>query len=157
MSDEVDDRKATTLVPRRANQPDQAGGCTTPVPGRSPVSPLSALSRRPSENAGENPGIDAPFARNASTAASAITCKHCGASVSLDRLAFRERLLEVVRELGSEAELERRAGLPVASLCHYTRKQSSEPSRPHLVRIALAAEVSIGWLAAGIGPKRASE
>lgn len=74
-----------------------------------------------------------------------------------DRLAFRGRLLEVVRQVGSEAELERRAGLPAATITHYTRSRPSEPSRAYLVKIALAAGVSIAWLAAGLGPKKVSE
>ncbi len=69
--------------------------------------------------------------------------------------AFRERLRELTRDVGSEAELERRAGLPLGLVSHYTRThRPSDPSRSNVVRLALAGGVSIAWLAAGIGPKR---
>lgn len=72
-----------------------------------------------------------------------------------ERNAFRERLREVTRDIGTEAELERRAGMSVGTVSHYTRMhRPSDPSRAHLVRLALAAGVSVSWLAAGIGPKR---
>ncbi len=71
--------------------------------------------------------------------------------------AFRQRLRELIREIGTEAELERRAGLPLGLVSHYTRThRPSDPSRSNVVKLALAGGVSIAWLAAGIGPKRSA-
>ena len=72
-------------------------------------------------------------------------------TLSSDLLAF----LELIREAGSEAKLERRASLHTGTLSHYSRSlRPSEPSRHHLVAIADAAGVRLAWLAAGKGSKR---
>jgi transcriptional regulator with XRE-family HTH domain len=76
--------------------------------------------------------------------------------LTADAVAFRDRVLELIEEAGSEAELERRAGLPVSTLSHYSRAKPSEPTRPYLIAIATAMKVHLDWLCAGRGPKRSS-
>jgi transcriptional regulator with XRE-family HTH domain len=76
--------------------------------------------------------------------------------LTADAMAFRDRVLELIDEAGSEAELERRAGLPASTLSHYSRAKPSEPTRPYLIAIATAMDVHLDWLCAGRGPKRIS-
>jgi hypothetical protein len=76
---------------------------------------------------------------------------------SPDLLAFRERILQLIEEAGSEAALERRAGLPVGSLSHYSRRNPYEPRRPALVAIAKCMDLQLNWLCMGEGPKRRPE
>jgi hypothetical protein len=74
--------------------------------------------------------------------------------IPADLMAFRARVKELIEEVGTEMELERRAGMPLGSLSHYSRSQPSEPLRPHLVALAAATGVHLDWLCAGRGPKR---
>ncbi len=76
--------------------------------------------------------------------------------IATDLMAFRSRVRELSKEAGTEMALERRAGLPVGSLSHYSRARPSEPTRPHLVALAFAMDVQLDWLCAGRGPKRSS-
>jgi phage repressor protein C with HTH and peptisase S24 domain len=71
-----------------------------------------------------------------------------------DSAAFSVRVEQLCQEVGSEAELERRAALPPGTLSHYTRRRPSEPRRSHLVALARGAEVSLEWLATGSGAMR---
>ena len=73
---------------------------------------------------------------------------------SPDLEGFRARLKQLIEEVGSEAELERRSKLPLGTLSHYTRDRASEPRRPHLVALCKAADVRLEWLAAGEGSQR---
>lgn len=73
---------------------------------------------------------------------------------SMDQVAFRERIAELIRESGSERILEQRAGLAPGTLGHYRRK--ADPTRHRLVRLARGAGVQLEWLATGEGPKRAT-
>jgi helix-turn-helix protein len=67
--------------------------------------------------------------------------------------AFVARLEAIAAELGSRAELAKRAGIAPSSLQNYV--DGSEPTRPVLIALARTAHVSLGWLASGSGPKRA--
>jgi phage repressor protein C with HTH and peptisase S24 domain len=71
-----------------------------------------------------------------------------------DQAAFRERIAELVRDLGSERLLEERAGLALGTVGHYRRK--TDPTRYRLTRLAKGAGVRLEWLAMGEGPKRAT-
>ena len=48
--------------------------------------------------------------------------------IATDLMAFRSRVRELSKEAGTEMALERRAGLPVGSLSHYSRARPA--SRP---------------------------
>lgn len=72
-----------------------------------------------------------------------------------DQTAFRARIEELVRELGGEREIERRAGLAPGIVGHYRRK--ADPTRQRLVKLAKGAGVSLQWLATGEGPKTPGE
>jgi len=76
--------------------------------------------------------------------------------LTADVMAFRDRVLELIDEAGSEAKLERRAGLPVSTLSHYSRAKPSEPTRPYLIALARSMDVQLEWLCTGRGPKRIS-
>lgn len=64
---------------------------------------------------------------------------------------FVGRLEEISAALGSRAALAKAAGLAPTSLQAYF--QNSEPTRPVLVSLARAANVSVSWLAGGPGPR----
>lgn len=70
-----------------------------------------------------------------------------------DQAAFRARIEELIREIGGEREIERRAGLAPGTIGHYRRK--ADPTRQRLVKLAKGARVRLEWLAAGEGPKTA--
>lgn len=72
-----------------------------------------------------------------------------------DQTAFRARMEEMIRELGSERVLEQKAGFVPGTIGHYRRK--ADPTRQRLVRLAKGAGVRLEWLAAGEGPKRATD
>lgn len=76
---------------------------------------------------------------------------------SPDLLAFRERVLNLIQEAGTEAALERRAGLPLGTISHYSRHDPNEPLRTTLVALAKGANVQLEWLCTGQGPKRRPE
>jgi Helix-turn-helix len=64
---------------------------------------------------------------------------------------FVARLEEISVALGSRAALAKAAGLAPTSLQAYF--QNSEPTRPVLISLARAANVSVSWLAGGHGPR----
>jgi hypothetical protein len=64
---------------------------------------------------------------------------------------FSSRLDEIATAFGSRSALARAANIPAASLQSYA--SGSEPTRPVLVALARAANVSVDWLATGEGPK----
>lgn len=68
---------------------------------------------------------------------------------------FPDRLKEA---MGSESPhaFAKRCGASYSVMLGYL-KGKSEPTRPVLVRMARAADVSLAWLAAGIGPKTQEE
>lgn len=70
------------------------------------------------------------------------------------REAFAARLEEIASDAGGKAALAREAALPATSLQNYFDR-ASEPTRPVLIALARAAGVSLDWLAAGQGEKRA--
>ncbi|HJU27641.1 MAG TPA: helix-turn-helix transcriptional regulator [Candidatus Binataceae bacterium] len=70
-----------------------------------------------------------------------------------NQAAFRARIEELVREIGGEREIERRAGLAPGTIGHYRRK--ADPTRQRLVKLAKGAGVRLEWLATGEGPKTA--
>ena len=74
-------------------------------------------------------------------------------SQAADQAAFRARIEELVREIGSEREVEQRAGFAPGTIGHYRRK--ADPTRQRLVRLAKGAGVRLEWLATGEGPKTA--
>jgi transcriptional regulator with XRE-family HTH domain len=76
-----------------------------------------------------------------------------GRTAGDEHRAFVARVEAVAAELGSRAELAKRAGIAPSSLQNYV--DGSEPTRPVLIALARAARVSLGWLAGGSGPKRA--
>ncbi|MGB6090012.1 MAG: helix-turn-helix domain-containing protein [Candidatus Binataceae bacterium] len=70
--------------------------------------------------------------------------------------AFSYRLgLVVAREFRSAAEFAKAAGVSPHAVSHWLRGRR-EPSRDNLVKLAAAAKVSVGWLAAGEGKTRPS-
>ena len=73
---------------------------------------------------------------------------------SLELEGFRARLKQLIDQVGSEAELERRSKLPPGTLSHYTRYRASEPRRPSIIALARAADVRMEWLASGEGSMR---
>jgi hypothetical protein len=68
-----------------------------------------------------------------------------------ERQEFVARLDEICAALGSRAALAKAAGIAPTSLQAYF--QSSEPSRAVIVRLALAGNVSVSWLASGHGSR----
>ncbi|MGH7915387.1 MAG: hypothetical protein ACREPW_12180 [Candidatus Binataceae bacterium] len=72
------------------------------------------------------------------------------------RDAFTARLEEIAADAGGKAALARKAKLPATSLQNFFDR-ASEPTRPVLVALAVAAGVSVDWLASGRGEKRAGE
>ncbi len=67
---------------------------------------------------------------------------------------FAARLQEIAGEFESKSALARTAGIPPSSLESYLT--GSEPTRPVLVNLARAANVSLEWLASGRGEKKSS-
>jgi len=65
---------------------------------------------------------------------------------------FVKRLEEIVGEFPSRAALGKKAGLSPSSLQSYLK--GAEPTRPALVALARAAEVSLEWLADNRGDKK---
>jgi hypothetical protein len=65
---------------------------------------------------------------------------------------FVKRLAEIVGEFPSRAALGKAAGLSPSSLQSYLK--GAEPTRPALVALARAAEVSLEWLADNRGDKK---
>jgi hypothetical protein len=65
---------------------------------------------------------------------------------------FIDRLAEIAAEFPSRAALAKAANLPPSSLQSYV--EGTEPSRPALVALARAANVSLEWLADNRGYKR---
>lgn len=57
--------------------------------------------------------------------------------------------------VGSVSALAKKAGISQSGIRRYFN--GGEPSRPHLVAIAGAADVSLAWLAAGEGPREGGE
>jgi hypothetical protein len=58
------------------------------------------------------------------------------------------------QEAGTEAKLERLAGLPTGTVSHYSCRNPNEPLRTTLVALAKGANVQLEWLCTGQGPKR---
>ncbi len=65
---------------------------------------------------------------------------------------FIKRLEEIIGEFPSRAALAKKANLPPSSLQSYL--EGAEPTRPALVALARAAEVSLEWLADNRGYKK---
>ena len=61
---------------------------------------------------------------------------------------FQARIQQLVDRFGSQVALARKAGLEESLISGYLKKRN-EPRRPVLIRLARAAGVSVGWLAAG--------
>lgn len=61
---------------------------------------------------------------------------------------FPERIDYVINKLNGPSELSRQTGVTLSTIARW-RKGEAEPSRPNLVKIAEAADVSIHWLATG--------
>lgn len=72
-----------------------------------------------------------------------------------EQAAFRARIEDLIREAGSEREIEQRAGLTAGTIGHYRRK--ADPTRQRLIKLAKGANVRLEWLATGAGPKRADD
>lgn len=66
--------------------------------------------------------------------------------------AFSKRIVELISDFKSVANLARACGLSESVLRKY-RDKISEPSRDNLIKIALNAGVTLEWLATGYGPK----
>lgn len=66
---------------------------------------------------------------------------------------FRERIKEIISEMGSAEELSRRSGVSGRAIGSY-KLGESDPSRKNLIAIAKAANVELEWLATGEGTKR---
>ena len=66
---------------------------------------------------------------------------------------LKDRIGEIILNVGSAEELSRRTGISAPTIGHY-RSGRSDPSRGNLVAIAEAANVELLWLATGEGPKR---
>ena len=66
-----------------------------------------------------------------------------------DNLKFRQRLQACVDKAGSIYALAKKAGMPSGTIRRYFA--DSEPTRPKLIAIAQAADVSVAWLATGEG------
>jgi len=66
--------------------------------------------------------------------------------------SFADRLIEIVAEFPSRAALAKKAGLTPSALQSYV--EGAEPTRPALVALARAANVSLEWLADGRGYKQ---
>jgi transcriptional regulator with XRE-family HTH domain len=67
---------------------------------------------------------------------------------------FLSRLRELSAKLGSYSALAKRAGLSPTTLQNYF--EGGEPTRPALIALAAAGDVSVQWLCLGRGPKTAS-
>src|SRR5579863_8396687 len=67
-------------------------------------------------------------------------------------IGFTKRLEEIIGGFRSRAALAKAAGLPPSSLQSYL--EGAEPTRPALVALARAAEVSLEWLADDRGYKK---
>jgi len=72
-----------------------------------------------------------------------------------DHEEFKRRLQYCINKLGSQIGLANAAGLPQSTLRGYMVR-GAEPQRDALVKIAAAAEVNLGWLAAATGPRDTS-
>lgn len=68
---------------------------------------------------------------------------------SEDENQFVSRMRLCAEKAGSVNALARKAGLSQSTVRRYF--ESGEPSRPHLVKLAAAANVSVAWLASGEG------
>lgn len=62
--------------------------------------------------------------------------------------AFQSRMADAVRRVGGVSAMAERTGLSRGVIHKYLNGES-EPSRDRLVAIAKAADVNVGWLAAG--------
>jgi len=71
---------------------------------------------------------------------------------ALEQRSFAERLAEIASAFRSRAALAKAAGLSASALQSYV--EGAEPTRPALVALANAAEVSLEWLADGRGYKQ---
>ena len=78
--------------------------------------------------------------------------EHSSSCVKLE--SFHDRLAVLAEKAGGWSSLARKAGLSKGGMSRY--KNGGEPTRPALVAIANAAEVSIEWLATGSGPTSSS-
>ncbi|WP_108125780.1 helix-turn-helix domain-containing protein [Saccharospirillum mangrovi] len=65
-------------------------------------------------------------------------------------MAFAERLIIAVERAGGATAMSKQAGVS-SSVLRKWRTGQSEPNRKHLLQLAEAAQVSVGWLAAGEG------
>jgi transcriptional regulator with XRE-family HTH domain len=63
------------------------------------------------------------------------------------RHSFIERMEQCAAHVGSVSELARRAGISQSGIRRYF--SGGEPTRPHLIALAHAADVSLNWLATG--------
>lgn len=70
---------------------------------------------------------------------------------TISQTAFAERLEEASAKFPSRAALAKAAAIPPSSLQAYF--EGAEPTRPVLVALARAADVSLDWLAEGRGDK----
>jgi transcriptional regulator with XRE-family HTH domain len=68
---------------------------------------------------------------------------------------FSARMAECARRVGSVNALARKAGIAQSTIRPYF--DGGEPKRPHLVAIARASGVSVGWLVAGEGSMEPDE
>lgn len=87
--------------------------------------------------------------------------KTCGVSIRAERketdqrsvdAAFLARLRELAEDAGGVSAMARAAGFGESTLRKWL-EGGSEPNRSRLVQLAHGAGVSVGWLAAGVGPK----
>ena len=73
-----------------------------------------------------------------------------------DRHLFAERISRLVHEYKSTSNLARLAGVS-ESVVRKWKLAQSEPSRPHLLAIAKATDVTLPWLMAGEGVMRQTQ
>jgi phage repressor protein C with HTH and peptisase S24 domain len=69
-----------------------------------------------------------------------------------DKSSFASRLIEIVADFPSRAALAKKAGLTPSALQSYV--EGAEPTRPALLALARAANVSLEWFADGRGYKQ---
>jgi hypothetical protein len=69
---------------------------------------------------------------------------------SPDYTSFLERLEFCTKRLGNQNQLAIKSGIPQSTIRSYC--EGVEPPRDYLMAIAKAADVSVGWLAAGVEP-----
>src|ERR1035438_2564143 len=69
--------------------------------------------------------------------------------------AFGERILKIIHKVGNAQKLAKLTGMSGRAIGQYTTG-STDPTRKRLLALAKAGNVSVEWLATGIGPEQSA-